>query len=1375
MPAQFPWPTQWQCEVAFDCNSPLTVAYAKMWHTIERQAATIHAHQGRVIEAKFFGRGRTLCPRSKTTNGAPCKVGREGEDHPTFFGRSTKHLRWFKQLRRFQALARLPNNPNSMTSVHKAEIWRAIRHATGFEGGFSKWWVINFPEGAFEGGLPIIVPEQSQIVDMYHAFRCKVRDFERSLKQVRISEAKQKRLDDVSLIFKDCPKEQPTQVDTLIDARVETITEVNQDDSSIVLAGPIKLMPDTPVIARGKSLDIIYHDHDQLWLANVEELECGDQIRQEKITASDRDILQEFQRVWEGRWVKPAHLLSSQWEQLVGFLRQVVRPITWSFADWSGEGLRKIVKAKKKRSATGPDGVSRHDLVNLPDTGINAIVGMFKCIEEAGQWPKQLQVGIVKSLDKNKGANGVDGFRPITIYPLLYRAWSSFRAKQALKVLATVVPNSVRGGLPSRQSKTIWYEVSQLIESAHHSGTALAGVVLDIRRAFNALPRIPLWEMLQLLSFPPKVLKTWAAFVSGQVRRFRVRQSTGDEIQSCVGLPEGCAMSVFRMALVDWCLDLWLGRMYQRPSELYSYVDDWQVLFQNATDFQELLGVIRRFSNMLDLELDISKSYVWATCGSDRAQLRNSEIVLVNAARDLGAHQNFTKHAGNKTLQQRIAQTAEIWPLLRKSLCPYKSKILGIKQIGWPKALYGASIVHLGSQHYEKLRTGASRALRANRIGAHPALHLWTESPFLDPECWTIRQTLLDARTLGNIEQCRSLWIQMFQVPGSIPRNGPAAILAVRLAKLGWCLTANGTWVDEIGEFCPLVAHWQAVQFRIQFAWSKYVATYVAHRSCFAGVQHADGFLTSKLLQKFGEADRVFIKCALDGTLYTDTFKTKEQRGAHSQCVFCGQNDGFYHRLWQCEHFKDARVNFQWSSLLDVLPRSMTCHGWAMQPPTWKTLLQQFEQLPLPAFRHFPKIAASQTVDLFTDGTCQHPTEPRLRYAGWAVTLASPFRSVLDHVAIGAGHVPGLQQSSFRAEVWALKIAIQFVVQHGCSARIWCDCQSVVDKLQRILSRGGISSGDVHFDLWSDIQQLLQGDVGRRVQIGKVASHCDFARATSATEEWAFWHNQLVDNAAHTANMARSDHFWRVWEQVRWEQQFSQLLTLDTWEVILRASKLDTKRRDNFDQDACNYFQSGVDNDDGSGVEANEHNDSPEGNDVSPGGDMADSFSARFLGRHHRSNLQPIFHWWSTVGHAALRSEAPVKWVSGLQLYVDFVFFSAVEGPTMVRGKWIDRANATLMPHREETVTRRVKMFVTFWKAMLKELRVVIPAKMQRAHSAATTYWGQCYRLKWPKRRCDLIDDYLLQVLGRQIVQPHELGYHNFIPVPEGNGLQQSS
>ena len=1010
----------------------------------------------------------------------------------------------------------------------------------------------------------------------------------------------------------------------------------------------------------------------------------------------------------------------------------------------------------------------------MPTNGCQAFVQMYHQIEQTGVWPKQLTVGIVKSLDKNKGAHSVDGFRPITIYPLVYRAWSSFRAKEALSALARIVPKSVRGGLPTRQSRSVWYEISQMIETSHHDGSELSGIVLDIRRAFNAIPRVPLWEMLHLLHFPIQILQAWAMFVSGQVRRFRVRRSTGDEVDSCVGLPEGCAMSVFGMALIDWLLDLWISEMYKLPSQLFSYVDDWQVAFRNPEQYQNLLQLIQEFSSMLDLEIDFTKSYVWSTEGEARVALRDGPIEVVRAARDLGAHQNFTRHQGNRVLQQRLHQVAEIWPLLRKSLCPYRSKVLGISQIGWPRALYGISIVHLGSQHFMKLRTGAIRALRSNRIGTRPAVHLLTISPFADPECWAIRQTLQDARVLGNLEQCRSFWIHMSCTPAQVPGNGPANVLARRLSRLGWTLTPRGTWVDDVGEFCPLSVHWPAVQLRIRLAWPKVVATMVAHRASFAGIQNADWFLTSSALSRYGEADQVFIKCALDGTMYTDTHKEKSQRGTNSPCIYCGEVDSFYHRLWQCEHFQEARQHYPWIHLLDALPKSLTCHGWAMQPPSWCQLLSCFEQIAAPSFRHLPSISPHQTLDLFTDGTCQCPHDFRLRFAGWAVTLASPFVASLEHVVIGAGHVPGLHQSSYRAETIAIQAALKFVCAHNCNARLWCDCQSVVNKLQHVLDGGCIRDTDPHGDVWGDISALVHSGLASKVSIGKVASHCDISKAFSELEAWAFWHNRLVDNAAAKANLDRSDRFWEIWQQVCEEQKFSCTILHDTWSVILKNSRMDSKRVEQFDLHGCQYFQQAE-----AGAEE-QHEDETQPlqevrDDYPMEGFSLDRFSQQFVGRCHISNLQPMLQWWNAIGHVALQSDSSAIWMSGLQIYIDFVGFAGVEGPTMVRGKWIDRANTTLLPLEVLPVTRRVKMFLTFWKAMLKELRIVIPAKMQRAHSAATTFWGQCYRLKWPKHRCILIDDELLKVYGRQITQPQELGFHSFLPLPEGNGLRVSS
>ena len=40
---------------------------------------------------------------------------------------------------------------------------------------------------------------------------------------------------------------------------------------------------------------------------------------------------------------------------------------------------------------------------------------------------------------------------------------------------------------------------------------------------------------------------------------------------------------------------------------------------------------------------------------------------------------------------------------------------------------------------------------------------------------------------------------------------------------------------------------------------------------------------------------------------------------------------------------------------------------------------------------------------------------------------------------------------------------------------------------------------------------LVQCNAVPDVQILKIVSHCDYSNATSAVEEWAFWHNQLVD------------------------------------------------------------------------------------------------------------------------------------------------------------------------------------------------------------------------------------------------------------------------
>ena len=80
---------------------------------------------------------------------------------------------------------------------------------------------------------------------------------------------------------------------------------------------------------------------------------------------------------------------------------------------------------------------------------------------------------------------------------------------------------------------------------------------------------------------------------------------------------------------------------------------------------------------------------------------------------------------------------------------------------------------------------------------------------------------------------------------------------------------------------------------------------------------------------------------------------------------------------------------------------------------------------------------------VFTDGSCLFPTKPKLRLSGGAVILASPGTY---SVAL-TGIVPGLDQSSYRAEVLAICVAVGSFK----GVTVFCDNSAVVRIAARLL------------------------------------------------------------------------------------------------------------------------------------------------------------------------------------------------------------------------------------------------------------------------------------------------------------------------------------
>ena len=935
----------------------------------------------------------------------------------------------------------------------------------------------------------------------------------------------------------------------------------------------------------------------------------------------------------------------------------------------------------------------------------------------------QLTVGVVSALEKQHNAMAVSQFRPIVIYPMLYRIWSSFRAKQFLGTFKSFAPSGVRGGVPARQARSIWYEISLVMEHAYLMDQHCIGIVADLVKAFNQIPREPIWMVLALLGCPEWFINSWMSFVTTQTRRFRVRSSVGPGIGSDVGYPEGCALSVVAMALIDHLLDCWMQPIHPTVRVL-SFVDDWQILHKCLEAHEAIVQAMFDFVAALIMQVDRRKSFVWATAPSHRGQLRQFELPVVLSARDLGAQLNFCLKKGNKVLVDRIQSMGSTWRQLRACLSPYRLKIVALRMMAWPRALHGISAVSVGPLNFGDLRTGALRGVRQDRVGANPALHLPLNGFTVDPEGWSIMQSIKDSRELGHPDYLRHL-VSLFAVaPKVFPANGPISILIGRVHRLGWTVTTQGLFQDSVGAFDLFTCSLDAIKSRIAMAWPWVLLDAVSHRRDFQGIQEVDLGLTCQLLNlnQHSESDKIFLRCCLDGTMVTMKDRGHWDPQSDGTCPHCGKPDSYYHRAWECAWFEDCRqqVPDRFLQLVPSLPQCTSQHAWALAPPSKCRFWAELEKIPsFPPDQYSLEVAPWEVYGLFTDGSCCFPRDHNLRLAGWAVSMAQPWINRFESHIVAAGHVPGVHQTAFRAELLALTHSLRIAQMLPRRVRIWTDCKGVV-LIARAIQKGRLvyKPNSSHSDLWKDVVELLDL-LGHQVSFHQVFSHNRVQDGATEVDSWACWHNNLVDLAAGGITTRRSPEFWSLWKQLQQEVEFGRELHRCIMDVFLRVAHKHVghkaSRRD---------------------FRARERTDEPTKIVKQP----QRYYIHRTLSDKFGEQMCTLIHeWWAGTGQVFLQRSEPLQWISFAQLFADFQMTMGVPGPVFLGTKWY--SSPDIFPaDRQPTWGQHSRWFQLLLKNFWKANNLILSVKSGPPESSVLQCWMVNVRLIWDSKRLFLVD-----------------------------------
>ena len=736
---------------------------------------------------------------------------------------------------------------------------------------------------------------------------------------------------------------------------------------------------------------------------------------------------------------------------------------------------------------------------------LQELIKLYEVAESTGIWPEALRHGIIRSLAKVDDALSASQTRPIQVLSITYRVYTSIRTKQILPLLAPRLHPAITG-MKGKGPDAIAWTTHQLIETALIDGSSLVGTILDLTKAFDHLPRLPLWRHGLRLGIPPAVIRAWAGAVIGHQRHFQVGLTTGPGQATTKGFPQGCALSCVAMVLLNDLVGLTLHNQGQ-PYHFTAYADNWQLIAANVPDLSTQVDQVAQFCHRFQLPMDANKTETWGVRKPDQDQLRAGGARLVTNTRDLGYIMTYDNKHHTKLQKRRLQQMEQDWFALRYCQASLTPKLIGIEVVLWRRFFHAIETSRIAPADYQTLRAKAARALGFGNPGASAWATLNLVLPRnVDPTWFALRHTIRMARKwFWALPPCQDLWHHWLRHAARASGDGPMQSLLQMFNIISWGLHDDGTAKMENGQWLSwLQVGNKELNYHLHRAWMHVTATHMYHRQGLTRLSDPDPKETQKNYQRLGPVATSLLRRAANGTFFSKDITAHWTED--KQCPCCGADDSPWHRLDQCPATQDVKAQHWAPDEWEDLPRQLAQYGIAEVPTevrAWHEFLHDSQQ-EHDVTQAIPPL--TEHSEVFTDGAGYLPRDAWLKMGAWAAVLATPtgFHTLAAH------RLTGILQGSDRAETYAILWTCQWASTHRHTVSIWTDYAPAISTWQAVTQTSRVTPDIPHADLWQGIlTYILQGTL---ITLHKVHSHQE--PPTDPGDYWAWQGNHAADRQA---------------------------------------------------------------------------------------------------------------------------------------------------------------------------------------------------------------------------------------------------------------------
>ena len=136
-----------------------------------------------------------------------------------------------------------------------------------------------------------------------------------------------------------------------------------------------------------------------------------------------------------------------------------------------------------------------------------------------------------------------DNWRGISLLDVVGKIFARVVQERLQVIAENILPESQCGFRKGRGCIDMIFAARQLVEKTREHDDSLFVLFIDLRKAYDSVPRSALWRVLEKVGVPPKMLRIIKSFHEGMRAEVRVGTSTTDSIEVRNGLRQGCTLA----------------------------------------------------------------------------------------------------------------------------------------------------------------------------------------------------------------------------------------------------------------------------------------------------------------------------------------------------------------------------------------------------------------------------------------------------------------------------------------------------------------------------------------------------------------------------------------------------------------------------------------------------------------------------------------------------------------------------------------------------------------------------------------------------------------------------------------------------------------